>query len=143
MLQSLLAERFQLKVHVQHDEGRIYELVRNNRPLRLSPPKDTNAFPYAGSIGGGVPDEKGMRGQNISMFELTKYVTGWLGLPVVDRTGVSGSYDFLVHSESEDTGLALFDGVSQSLRKIGLELKKSTGTVYKVAVDQVSLPSTD
>ena len=143
MLQNLLAERFQLEVHVQHDKGRIYELVRNNRPVRLNPPKDKDAFPYAGAIEGGVPNEKGLRGQNISMFELTRYVTGWLQLPVVDRTGLPGSYDFLVHSESEDTGLALFDGVSQSLREIGLELKKSSGTVYKVAVDHVSLPSSD
>jgi len=143
MLQNLLAERFQLKVHVQQDEGRIYVLVRNNHPLRLSAPKDTNAFPYAGAIEGGVPDGEGLRGQNISMFELTKYVTGWLKLPVIDRTGLPGSYDFLVRSESEDTGLALFDGVSQSLREIGLELRKSTGTVYKVVVDEVSLPSSN
>ena len=143
MLQNLLAERFQLKVHVRQDQGRIYELVRNNHPLRLSPPKDKDAFPYTGSIGGGVPNGEGLRGQNISMFELTRYVTGWLELPVVDRTCLSGSYDFLVHSESDDTGLALFDGVSQSLREIGLELRKSSGTVYKVVVDQVSLPSSN
>lgn len=143
MLQNLLAERFQLKVHVRQDRGRIYELVRNNRPLRLNPPKDKDAFPYAGAIEGGVPDGKGLRGQNISMFELTKYVTGWLELPVVNQTGLSGSYDFLVRSESEDTGLALFDGVSQSLREIGLELRKSTGTVYKLVVDQVSPPSSN
>jgi uncharacterized protein (TIGR03435 family) len=141
MLQNLLAERFQLKVHIRQDQGRIYELVRNNHPLRLSSPKDKDAFPYAGSIGRGVPDGEGLRGQNISMLELTRHVTEWLKLPVVDQTGLSGSYDFLVHTESEDTGLALFDAVSQSLQELGLELKKSTGTVYKLAVDQVSLPS--
>jgi hypothetical protein len=37
----------------------------------------------------------------------------------------------------------LFDVVSQSLRELGLELKKSSGTVYKLVVDQVSLPSSN
>jgi uncharacterized protein (TIGR03435 family) len=143
MLQNLLADRFQLKVRVQEDKGRVYELVRNNHPLRLSPPKDESAFPWAGAVEGGVLDGKGLRGQNISMLELTRYLTNWLELPVVDRTGLQGPYDFLVHSESDDTGLALFDVVSQSLRKIGLELRKNTGNVYKLAVDQVSLPSSN
>jgi len=143
MLQNLLAERFQLKVHVQQSKGRIYELVRNNRPLRLSPPKDKNAFPWAGAIERGVPDGEGLRGQNVSMSELATWITEWLKCPVIDRTGLPGSYDFLVHSESDDTGLVLIDGISQSLRELGLELKKDTGTVYKLAVDQVSQPSSN
>jgi uncharacterized protein (TIGR03435 family) len=144
MLQNLLAERFQLKVHVEQSEGRIYELARDNRPLHLSPPKDENAFPWAGSIEGrGVPDGKGLRGRNISMSELAKSLTEWANCPVIDQTGLSGSYDFLVESDSDDTGLALIDGISQSLRELGLELKKNTGTVYKLAVDQVSPPSSN
>jgi uncharacterized protein (TIGR03435 family) len=141
MLQNLLAERFQLKLHIEENKGKIYEIVRNNRPLRLSPPKDKNAFPWAGGIKGGVPDGKGLRGQNISMSGLATSLTEWLNSPVIDQTGLSGSYDFQVDTESDDTGLALIDGISQSLRELGLELKKDTGTVYKLAVDQVSLPS--
>ena len=141
MLQNLLAERFQLKVHIEGSKGKIYEIVRNNRPLRLNPPKDRNAFPWAGGIKGGVPDGKGLRGQNISMSELATSLTGFLNSPVIDQTGLSGSYDFQVDTEPDETGLALIDGISQSLRELGLELKKDTGTVYKLAVDQVSLPS--
>lgn len=141
MLQNLLAERFQLKVHVPQGKGRIYELVRNNRPLHLNLPKDKNAFPWTGSPEGGVPHGEGLRGRNISMPELATRLTDFLSCPVIDKTGLSGTYDFLVNSESDDTGLALIDGISQSLRELGLELKRSTGTVYKLAVDQVSLPS--
>jgi hypothetical protein len=61
MLQNLLAERFQLKVHIQEGKGEIYELVRSDRPLRLSPPKDKDAFPWAGGIGGGLPGDDGLR----------------------------------------------------------------------------------
>jgi uncharacterized protein (TIGR03435 family) len=143
MLQNLLAERFQLKVHVQQNAGQIYELVRNNHPLRLSPPKDTNVLPWAGSIERGLPDGKSLKGQNISMPELATSLTEWLKCPVIDRTSLSGSYDFLAGPESDDTDLALIDGISQSLRELGLELKKNTGTIYKLAIDQVSLPSSN
>lgn len=143
MLQNLLAERFQLKVHVQEGKGQVYELVRNNHPLRVNPPKDRDAFPYAGAIEGGIPNGEGLRGQNISMTELARWITIWLSIPVIDRTGVAGSFDFQVENESEDMGLALFDGVSQSLREVGLALKKSTGPTYKLVVDRVSQPSSD
>jgi uncharacterized protein (TIGR03435 family) len=143
MLQNLLAERFQLKVHVEQKNGQIYELVRNNRSLRVSPPRDKDARPWAGAVEGGIPDGKSLSGRDISMTELARWITEWLRIPVIDRTGVSGSYDFQVESESEDVGLALFDGVSQSLREVGLALKKSTGPTYKLVVDQVSQPGSD
>jgi uncharacterized protein (TIGR03435 family) len=143
MLQNLLAERFQLKVDIKQDNGRIYELVRNGRPLNLNPPKDKTSFPYAGAIARGVPDGAGLRGQNISMSELAARLTGWLKCPVIDRTGLSDSYDFLVRSESEDTGLGVTDGMIQSLHGLGLDLINSTGRVYKLAVKQVSLPSSN
>ena len=144
MLKNLLVERFQLSAHTEEMKGQIYELTRNNRPLRLNPPKNAKAYPYAGSKGGGVPDGRGLHGENISMPELAKYATIWLGCCVVDRTGLSGSYDFRVNSDSlDDIELSLLDGVQQSLREIGLTLKKTTGTVSKLAVDHVSQPSRD
>ena len=143
MLQNLLAERFQLQVHVEQKDGQIYELVRNKRPLRLSPPKDKNVFPWAGAIGGGIPNGKSLGGRNISMPELARWITEWLRRPVIDRTSISGAYDFQVDSESDDTGLQLIDGVSQSLREVGLALKKSTGSTYTLVIDQVSQPGPD
>jgi uncharacterized protein (TIGR03435 family) len=145
MLQNLLAERFQLKVHVQEGQKQIYELVRNNRPLRLSPPKDKDAFPWAGGISGGLPNGAGLRGQNISMSELARRLAEWMKCPVIDRTEVYGPYDFEVDlgSSEIESGLDVSDSISQSLRQLGLELTKSTGTIYKLAVDQVSLPSSN
>jgi uncharacterized protein (TIGR03435 family) len=143
MLQNLLAERFQLKTHVQQSIGRVYELVRNNRPLRLNPPKDKEAFSWAGAVEGGIPDGKSLRGQNISMRGLARWLTDWLGCPVFDKTGLSEAYDFQVISDSNETGLALIDGISQSLSQVGLALKKANGPVYKLVVDQVTQPGND
>lgn len=143
MLQNLLAERFQLKVHVQQSDGRIYDLMRTNRPANLKSPEDKDAFPWAGAVGGGIPNGKSLRGQNISMPEFARRLTGWLGYPIIDRTGLSGPYDFQVMSDTDNTGLALFDGISQSLNQVGLTLKKGTGPIYKLIVDQVAQPDGD
>ena len=140
MLQNLLAERFQLEVHVQQSQGQIYELVRSSRPLHLNPPRDTNAYPWAGGIGGGLPEATGIRGTNVSMPELAKRMTDWLRMPVVDRTGLAGSYDFLAEIDADDA-LGVDDSIRLALRELGLQLKKSTGTVSQLVVDRVSLPS--
>ena len=141
MLQNLLADRFQLKVHLQQGQGQIYELVRSNRPLRLSPPKDENAYPWAGGVDGEASAEPtGIRGINVSMPELARRLTEWLRTPVVDHTGITGSYDFFVEVDPRDA-VGVEDSIPVALRQLGFALKKTTGTVYKLVVDRVSLPS--
>lgn len=143
MLQNLLAERFQLKVHVEQRSGKIYELVRSKHPLQLYPPKNKDAFPWAGGHRGGVPSNDGLRGQNISMAALAKRMTDWLQCPVVDRTEISGAYDFDVVRDADETelGPSASSNIFGSLRTLGLELKKSTGLTYTLVVDDASLPS--
>jgi uncharacterized protein (TIGR03435 family) len=145
MLQNLLADRFQLKVHIEQRNGKIYELVRSKHPLHLNPPKNKNAFPWAGGIRDGVPSTDGLRGQNISMVELAKRMSDWLHCPVVDRTGISGPYDFEVvrGTEEGETSMDVDTSIFQSIRELGLDLKKSTGPSYKLVVDQASFPSSN
>jgi uncharacterized protein (TIGR03435 family) len=65
-------------------------------------------------------------------------------MPVVDRTNLSGSYDFevLVDEGPDDASseLGAHNGLFESLKELGLQLKKSTGLVQTLAVDQASLP---
>jgi uncharacterized protein (TIGR03435 family) len=142
MLQDLLVERFHLKVHTEEKEGRIYELVKNGHPLRLSTPKDTHEFPWAGGVDGGYPETTGLRGTNDSMADLAHRLTEWLVTPVIDRTGLSGSFDFVATIEPDEVAsLGLEDSISQSLEQLGLKLTKSTGTIQSLVIDNVSLPS--
>jgi len=143
MLQNLLAERFHLKVHDQQREGQIYELVRSGGPLRLGPPKDKDEYPWAGGVDGGAPDGTGLRGVNDSMPDLAYRLSEFMHTQVVDRTGLSGSYDFLAVHDSDESGLGLTDGISQSLRQLGLELRKTTGIVHSLVIDGASLPEND
>jgi uncharacterized protein (TIGR03435 family) len=95
MLQVLLADRFQLKVHRETKQGPVYLLVKGSGPLKLEAPKDPNAPSWAGSATGGpILGGDGIAGTNISMPELASRVSWFLRRPVLDRTGLRGSFDF-------------------------------------------------
>jgi uncharacterized protein (TIGR03435 family) len=53
MLQSLLADRFQLRFHREKRGGPVYLLVRGKNELQLQEPKNKGAYPWAGSNAGG------------------------------------------------------------------------------------------
>jgi uncharacterized protein (TIGR03435 family) len=143
MLRNLLTDRFQLDVHFEQSEGRIYELVRGRGPLRLSPSKDKNEYPWAGSVEGGAPNGDGLRGTNISMPGLASRLSSWFSFTVVDHTGLSGSYDFQATFSSDEhaSPLDVQNSILESVKELGLELRKSVGVIQKLVVARASLPS--
>jgi uncharacterized protein (TIGR03435 family) len=143
MLQRLLMERFQLKIHFAETTGFVYVLTTNGRPLRLQAAKDPNAFHWAGSISGGMPDGDGLRGINISMPELSARLSDALERPVEDHTGLKGNFDFEAANGDEEASSTeeLESSIFTALKSVGLELKKGTGPVPQLVVDEVSRPS--
>jgi len=143
MLQSLLADRFHLAIHRETKEGPVYILSRASGYLRLNPPKDKNEYPWAGGIGGGLPDGDGMRGMNISMPELAARMSTWLDRPVIDKTGIHGSFDFEFHSGEGDPNSStdVVDSILTSIKAIGLNLQSSRAPIETVVVDYVEEPS--
>jgi len=139
MLQSLLADRFHLAVHRDTREGPVYVLSRGSGDLKLTPPKDKNEFPWAGGIGGGLPDGDGIHGINISMPELAKRLSSWLGRPVIDKTGMQGSFDFEFRSGENDSQSStdITDSILTSTKGIGLNLKSARGPVETIVIDHV------
>jgi uncharacterized protein (TIGR03435 family) len=114
MLQNLLADRFKLTLHHATKEFRLYELaVGKNGPKMKASVEDPSA---AGGRGSPIPIGKdgfptlppGRRGMiqmqlvgrrriagNVqSMKDLTDLLGNQVGAPVVDKTGLSGTYDF-------------------------------------------------
>jgi len=143
MLCNLLTHRFQLKLHFEQREGKVYVLARGRGSLHLNPSKDENAFPWAGGVDGGLPEDNGLRGENISMSNLASRLSQWLSKPVVDQTGLTGSYDFLVVLNPNEikSELVLGDNLFESLKELGLQLKTSTGMIQTLVIDQASFPS--
>jgi uncharacterized protein (TIGR03435 family) len=95
MLQSLLVERFHLQYRRETRDGPVYVLARGNKPLKMTDSKDKNEYPWAGGPGGGMLMGDGLKGINESMDDLARRLSPYLGCPVLNRTEISGSYDFL------------------------------------------------
>lgn len=145
MLQSLLAERFKLQVHREVKQGPVYilRLGAERKKLKLTPPKDKEGYPWAGSIAGGLPGGDGLRGTNISMPELAGRLSSWLERPVLDETGLKGSFDFEIHSDDEDVNsrIDVTTSIVSSLKGVGLNLSPAKGPVETIVIDHVERPS--
>ena len=143
MLQSLLADRFQLRWHREAKDGPVYLLQRGKNALRLEEPKDKNAYHWAGGNTGGSIIGDGLVGTNISMPELAWRLSGWLQRPVLDQTGLTGSYDFK-YQFSEDSPDERGDPVfvlMASVQAIGLKLEAGRGPVETIVMDKAEKPS--
>jgi uncharacterized protein (TIGR03435 family) len=133
-LQNLLQQRFHLVAHTETRSIRGYALVIAKGGPRLTP---TRADHFPGFRINVSPGQ--MRGVNWSMPQLAKYLTPAAGFPVVDQTGITGSYDIgFSYEPNPDT-----DGTLPSLN---VALKEATGLLLKpqkVPVETVVIDSID
>jgi uncharacterized protein (TIGR03435 family) len=122
MLQKLLAQRFQLKVHSETKTMPIYEmtLAKNGPPLKQhvgdavptgaenpggAPPvvRDKDGYPYPAPGEWGLsrsPDGTAMLYRfnlpNLELPEFAANLAGRLARSIVDATGLKGKYDFML-----------------------------------------------
>ncbi|HVW07196.1 MAG TPA: TIGR03435 family protein [Bryobacteraceae bacterium] len=136
MLQTLLADRFQMKFHREMREIDLY-LLESARSPKLQEPRDPNAYPWAGTY----RDPDVFAGTNITMLQLVKRLTRMLARPVLDRTGLSGAFDF---KSSYDTTGESPDSTSfliGSLNAIGLKLESSKAPIETIVIDHIEKPT--
>jgi uncharacterized protein (TIGR03435 family) len=141
MLQSLLTERFQLKVRQETKEGPVYLLVRGNKPLKMTDSKDKGAYPWAGGPSGGMIMGDGLAGINEPMDDLAKRLSPYMGRPVLDRTGISGSFDFQTEYSSTEARPDVVTMILVTVQDIGLKLESSKGPVEALVVERLEKPS--
>jgi len=133
-LQELLHQRFHLVVHTETRSIRGYALVVAKGGPHLTPTKADHFPGYRINVSSGQ-----MRGANWSMPILAKYLTPAAGFPVVDQTGLTGSYDigFSYQANSD---------VDSNLPALTVALKEETGLLVKpqmVPVDTIVIDSAD
>jgi uncharacterized protein (TIGR03435 family) len=87
-LQSLLRQRFHLAAHIEARPTRGFALVVAKDGPHLTPAKGDHFPGYRINVSAGQ-----MRGANWSMPLLAKYLIPAAGFPVVDQTGIPGSFD--------------------------------------------------
>jgi len=169
MVQSLLAYRFHLKVSFETKELPVYELVVSRGGLKCakdsSPPAIANparprfswsaAPPPPPPPPGYVPPAPDQT-RNLTQQPLHLRTKGWPfwlvvtmlshqpelgGRPVVDKTGLDGSYDCEAswsREGSDGAGSSLFTAIQEQM---GLKLEPAKGDVETVVVDSVERPS--
>jgi uncharacterized protein (TIGR03435 family) len=147
MLRSLLEDRFQLKSHRETKELPVYILTVAKDGPHFKMSEDD------GPMGASVK-EGSMNYRRTSMAYLAGRVLSnlpSLGRPVVDRTGLNGVYDFSLRlfdpdparSETNpkgDTLQQLDNGLSASLKDLGLKLEPQKTPIEMLVIDRLSKP---
>lgn len=131
MLQSLLAERFQLTAHRETREVPMYALVVGKGGLKIK----------EGEFGqGSTSNSPGhLTAQKIPMTKFADFLANQLGSPVTDRTGSKGFFDFTLEwtpdAASDGTpGASIFDALQEQL---GLKLEARKGPAEMLVIDHV------
>jgi uncharacterized protein (TIGR03435 family) len=141
MLQSLLAERFGLAVHRETRAVSGYSLLAEKGAAKLKVSVEAQA-----EISVRPPvREEGRAFQIIlkkaSMASLAKYISQlWMGCPVIDRTGLTGFYDF----RQELTLDSVFDRRTVFLEiapSLGLKLEPGKEPTEVLVIDRAMKPA--
>ncbi len=140
MLQTLLAERFQLKYHRETKEENVY-LLTAGKSLKLQESTDPKMYPWAGSFGGGAFSGDGIAGMNITMEQLSRRLTQVMGRPVLDRTGLTAAFDFKYRYASDGDRPDLVSALIASLDALGLKIQAAKAPMEIIVIDHVERPS--
>jgi uncharacterized protein (TIGR03435 family) len=176
-MQKLLADRFQLKVHRESRDMDIYALImakpggspsaglkksdidcaemaraRRGQPPQGPPPIPTGGGPIPCSIMG----SPGMiRFGGFPISQITTMLGGMTGRMVVDRTGLTGNWEFVLTFAAEQRGqpppgvdLPPVDPGAPSIftalqEQLGLKLEATKGPVDVTVIDGIEHPTED
>jgi bla regulator protein blaR1 len=135
MLQVLLADRFQLKLHREMRDQPVYELVLSKSGAKLKP-SATDKF--------SVKMDRGhLEFHHVSMAVLTGYLYVRPGYfqqatdrPVLDKTGLQGFFD-LTLDWAPDSGPSLFTALEE---QTGLKLEPRKSPFEFLVIDHVEKP---
>ena len=144
MFQSLLEDRFQLKVHREMRELTAYDLAVGKGGAKLieAPHRDYKpgiGYGSSSSWGEFRDDGKHLVGKSASIAEMVVVLTRQMRAPVRDRTGLTGAYDFDL---AFSTGVDGSDKpvLTTAIRDLGLTLEKGKGTFEVLVIDHVEKP---
>jgi len=168
MLQSLLEDRFQLKVRRETREVPVYAITLPKGTSKLpeakeggcremSPDKPPPPPPAPGQFpptpcGGFFMGPNHLEGGRISMTQFANALTNILGKPVIDKTSFTGTFDVKLDFAPEGTALAgvrppensdtsspnIFTALQDSL---GVKLESTKGPGNMLYIDHAEKPS--
>jgi uncharacterized protein (TIGR03435 family) len=171
MLQTLLAERFKLKLHRENREMPVYALVtgKNGVKFTKAPAErecgeqkrsdhrfELGATELGEQCHGFVPDKGGLAGRSVDMSDVAEMLAIWAGRKVIDKTGIEGLFDIrmpqmiaanvgLSAQTDEKSGrggnVISIPTVFEAVEQFGLKLESTRGPVEVLVVDSIERPS--
>jgi uncharacterized protein (TIGR03435 family) len=134
MLQALLKERFQITLHTEQKEMTHYELVIGKNGPKL---KESTVGPGEAT---GTARLDGIRSNRMQMNRLAALLSRMTRMPVLDKTGLTGFYQFELRyanevspsQEESPAGPSVFTAVQEQL---GLKLESKKGPVEVLVID--------
>jgi bla regulator protein blaR1 len=175
VMQAVLADRFHLEAHYETRQLPVYALVlakpgttgsqlnlhADNPPCPSAPLTNEGRSPYLETTAAGLPVNcgrieplrssrlrVGARNIPIGLLASTLPQLGNLDRPVLDHTGLGGSYDFTFEVSTQHVDRANPRGVKPSpdfVRdlndQLGLQLEPQTGSTEVFVIDRVEKPA--
>ncbi len=160
LLQAALAERFKLALHPETRELPTYALVVGDEGSKLQPAKPASSYPDPVKGPGAIPLEKsfrikldgsqsGLEARGISTSDIASHLARELGTVVVDKTGLTGTYDFSLNWKSDRNGNfnAPVSDASASLlstaiqEQLGLKLEPQNSPTQVLVIDHAEKPA--
>jgi uncharacterized protein (TIGR03435 family) len=154
MVKALLVERFKLNVSYSSKEYPIYSLVvMKDGPKFSQPATSDDTQPNLSNHNGDV------KVKALPMGQFVAWLSGAVGRKVVDKTGLTGKYDFAIKYDErrqdltapgtadgslvqatppDSSGPSIFDALQDQL---GLKLESQKGPVEILIIDSVEKPS--
>ena len=131
MLQTLLADRFHMKVHTEVRQDRVYALIvgKNGPHLKESAGRPVGIEFHDGHI----------EFTSVRLDSFAAALSGYLDYPVLNMTGIEGSFDIMLAPEGgppnsiPDTGFT--SAVITAVGELGLKLDTRMAPVEHVVVD--------
>jgi uncharacterized protein (TIGR03435 family) len=141
MVQTLLADRFQLKLRREAAELPVYNLTlgRNGSKLKVSGPETK-----PGIVNKNVADESRrilfrFEFSHEPVSELVRVLSlAITGGPVMDKTGLTGVYDFTLEFARDVTGAPARAAVQE---RLGLRLEPAQESMERLVIESVQKPS--
>jgi uncharacterized protein (TIGR03435 family) len=169
MLRALLQERFKLQARSVTREGTGFALVLARRDGRLGSQIQSVSCPHAESAPAifNEPLERAMNvdhapgvdcsslrigagptffGEAVTMPRFAAFLSEFpmLSAPVLDRTGLTGTYSFRLQTRADNNPNPEAGPMPVALEEqLGLKLERATGPVDVVVVDRVERPAAD
>jgi len=133
MLRTLLAERFALRTRTEIRQLPVYTLVvaRSGSKLHESKPAESSAMSSS---------DRSVDANKITLQTLATLLSGHLDRPVVDSTGLTGTFDISLEwtpdaTESDSIPLSGPSLGTALQEQLGLRMESGTGPVTVVLID--------